>query len=215
MWAFDYSTLSTTFRMQSNITRTQWWLIYGAPAKPLILLYPHQDSDISVKLHYAEGFSASFPRYDDLIHWWSIHAHPDGTLEDNNTHQETYGLFWEWYPTQTQWDLSEGCVVKGSDIREFLYGKLTELGLNTKERSDFITFWYPRLQNYRYLQITFAGKEYTDMAQLEIVPHPESLLRVFMIAQPLEYKKIIPPQNIQKFERRGFTVVEWGGAIIE
>ena len=105
--------------------------------------------------------------------------------------------------------------MKGSDIREFLYGKLTELGLNTKERSDFITFWYPRLQNYPYLQITFAGKEYTETAQLEIIPCPDSFLRVFMIAQPLEYKKIIPPQNIQKFERRGFIVVEWGGAIIE
>jgi hypothetical protein len=105
--------------------------------------------------------------------------------------------------------------VRGSDIREFLYAKLTEIGLNTKEKSDFIMYWYPKLQEYLYVQITFAGKDYTDLAKLDISPKPDSLLRVFMVAKPLTESIQIPEQKLQKFERKGFSVVEWGGTIVE
>ncbi|MDD2916451.1 MAG: hypothetical protein PHH70_01260 [Candidatus Gracilibacteria bacterium] len=183
--------------------------------KPLILLYPPSDTPLDVNLEYTPGFSATFPQYSSSIHGWSVVAHPDGTLIDKNTHQETYGLFWEGNPSSTNWDMSHGSVVRGSDVRDFLYGKLTEMGLNTKEKSDFIMYWYPKLQNYPYVQITFAGKDYTDRAKLDITPKPDSLLRVFMVAKPLQRFKEIPEQKMEKFERKGFGVVEWGGTIIQ
>lgn len=63
-------------------------------------------------------------------------------------------------------------------------------------------FWYPKLQDYPYVQITFAGKDYTDSAKLEISPEPDSLLRVFMVAKPLQEFVSIPPQTFPKFERK-------------
>lgn len=128
---------------------------------------------------------------------------------DYSTNQETYGLFWEGNPSDISFDLSKGFVIKGSEVREFLYAKLREIGLSTKEYSDFIMYWYPKLQDYPYVQLTFAGKDYTDKALLDITPKPDSLLRVFMVAKPLREYKEIPPQNFEKFERHGFSVVEW------
>ena len=76
-------------------------------------------------------------------------------------------------------------------------------------------FWYPKLQNYPYVQVTFVRNEYSETAKLDISPKPDSLLRVFMVAKPLsEYKKI-PEQTFETFQRKGFSVVEWGGTIIE
>lgn len=100
-------------------------------------------------------------------------------------------------------------------MREFLYEKLTEIGLNTKEKSDFIMFWYPKLQEYPYIQITFAGEDYNQSAPLKITPKPDSLLRVFMVAKPLDTSIVIEPQKLEKFERKGFSVVEWGGTVLE
>lgn len=182
--------------------------------KPLILLYPQQPIDVQVQLEYPPGLFATFPEYNNSLRGWSVLAHPDGTLYDKNTQQDTYGLFWEWYG-YPDWDMSEGFVVRGSEIREFLYEKLTVIWLNTKEKSDFIMFWYPKLQNYKYIQITFAGKEYTERANLNITPKPDSLLRVFMVAKPLDSPVQLPEQKIEKFERKGFTVVEWGWTLVE
>lgn len=111
--------------------------------------------------------------------------------------------------------MSSGFVVTGSEVRDTLHALLSDMGLNTKERSDFIMFWYPKLQHYPYVQITFAGKEYEHMAPLKITPKPDSLLRVFMLAKPLDTYKEIPKQEIIPFNRNGFSVVEWGGMMVE
>lgn len=76
-------------------------------------------------------------------------------------------------------------------------------------------FWYPKIQYYPYVQITFAGSDYTDGAKLNISPKPDSLLRVFMVAKPLSEYKELPKQTFEVFLRKGFSVVEWGGTIIE
>ncbi len=197
-------------------TCVEWPPPYGAiPWKPLILLYAVNDTQVNVTLDYDAWFSATYPEYNPNITGWSIIAHPDGTVTDLNTSQETYGLFWEWNPWKFSYDLSKGFIIKGSESREFLYETLREIGLTTKEYSDFIMFWYPKLKDYPYVQITFAGDDYADMAKLNITPKPDSLLRVYMVAKPLSEFKEIQPQEFKKFERNWFSVVEWGGTIIE
>ncbi len=192
------------------------WSHMSVPLKPLILLYPQKEMDIDISLNYSPGFSATFPEYGTKKQGWSVVATPESIIKDKGTGMETYGLFWEGKEmNQDHFDLSRGFVIKGSEIREFLYEKLREMGLTTKEYSDFIMFWYPKLQEYPYIQITFAGNDYTDTAKLTITPTPDSMLRVFMVAKPLSEYKEVPPQKIEKFERKGFSVVEWGGTILE
>lgn len=197
--------------MQCSMYFDFWdWIL-----KPLILLYPTSDTPVDVSLEYSPWFSATYPEYNTIKKWWSVLAHPDGTLVDNSTHQDTYGLFWEGNPALNNYDLSKGFIVKGSELRNFLYTKLTDIGLNTKEKSDFIMYWYPKLQEYPYIQITFAGSDYTNTAKLNIFPTPDSLLRVFMIAKPLTEYREIPEQKLSKFERKWFSVIEWGGTIVQ
>jgi hypothetical protein len=71
------------------------------------------------------------------------------------------------------------------------------------------------LQKNEYNLISFQGDNYTSAAELEITPTPDSILRVFMAAKPLDAPVEISPQEFAGFERSGFTVVEWGGGIIE
>jgi len=58
--------------------------------KPLILLYPQSDEHVSISLQYPAGFFATFPEYNEKSQGWNVLAHPDGTLYNPDTNQETY-----------------------------------------------------------------------------------------------------------------------------
>ena len=60
-------------------------------AKPVIYLYPEQETTVSVSLDYTGTLTATYPAYED---GWRVTAEPDGTLYDENGDEYSY-LFWE------------------------------------------------------------------------------------------------------------------------
>ncbi|MBR3269031.1 MAG: hypothetical protein IKI58_09985 [Oscillospiraceae bacterium] len=67
------------------------------------------------------------------------------------------------------------------------------------------------MEHNAYNLITFQSDAYTESAKLNISPAPDSICRIFMAYIPLEESVEIEPQQLSNFERKGFTVVEWGG----
>ena len=179
--------------------------------KPVIYLYPEQAQEVYVQLELDGEFTCTYPEYDN---GWKVKAYPDGTLRDQVTGKEYNYLFWEG-TSETEYDLSRGFVVEGKDTAGFLEEKLAYLGLNEKERNEFIVYWLPRMEDNKYNLITFQGEDYTEHAKLKISPEPDSILRVFMVYKPLDKAIDIPEQELEPFEREGFTVIEWGGAEME
>ncbi|MGB4420667.1 MAG: hypothetical protein WBI29_02625 [Candidatus Saccharimonadales bacterium] len=181
--------------------------------KPVIYLYPTEKQDTTVKLDYDGDIIVSYPDYDETINGWRVTANPDGTIINNKDGLTYSYLFWEGKETvPTQWNFDKGFVVNGSDTISFLQNKLSEIGLTPREYNEFIVYWYPMMKDNKYNLITFVGKEYTDKAPLNISPSPDSMLRVFMVYKKIEEEISIEPQIFQKFDRNGFTVIEWGGA---
>ena len=176
--------------------------------KPVIYLYPESSQKIEVKLDCKGELTCTYPEYKD---GWDVTAHPDGTLVDHAAGKEYSYLFWEG-TLDTEYDFSKGYVIAGKDTAEFLETKLAELGLSRREANEFIVYWLPRMQDNTYNLITFQKERYTDSAKLEIVPEPDSVLRVFMAFKALDEEIEIEEPVIEPFERNGFTVVEWGGA---
>jgi hypothetical protein len=175
--------------------------------KPVIYLYPTSEQEINVKLDYKGTFTCTYPEYKD---GWKVVAKPDGTLLNIKDSKEYSYLYWEGVSDE-KWDMSKGFVVKGSETKEFLQEKLKYLGLTPREYNEFIVYWLPIMQNNKYNLITFAGEEYEKLAELKITPKPESVLRVMMIFKPLDNPINIEEQELKPFDRKGFTVVEWGG----
>ena len=180
-------------------------------AKPVIYLYPESKQEIEVKLDYAGELTCTYPEYKN---GWDVVAYPDGTLVDNATGEEYSYLFWEGN-SDTEYDLSKGYVIAGEDTAKFLEEKLAELGLNRTEANEFIVYWLPKMQSNSYNLITFQNDIYTNLAKLEITPNPDSVLRVFMAYKALDEQIEIEEPVIEPFERKGFTVVEWGGAEVK
>ena len=185
------------------------------PGKPVIYLYPTHTQDVTVQLHYQGTLAATYPAYNATISGWDVTASPDGTLTNHADGKQYSYLFWEGNPTHTKYNLSTGFVVKGSDTARFLQTTLAHMGLTPREYNELIVYWYPKMKDNPYNLIHFAGKSYTDIAPLTITPAPDSLLRVFMVYQPLQKPIVVQPQTITPFQRHGFTVVEWGGTEVE
>jgi len=175
--------------------------------KPVIYLYSTTEQEVKVQVNYDGKLTCTYPKYND---GWDVIAQPDGTLINLADKKEYSYLYWEG-TTNTELDMSKGFVVKGEDTEEFLKEKLAYMGLIPREYNEFIVYWLPILQENKYNFISFAGKDYENLAQLKITPEPDSILRVMMIYKPLKEPIQVEAQELKPFTRVGFTVVEWGG----
>ena len=179
----------------------------------MIYLYPEEETDVHVELELTESeLYTTYPKYNN---GWDVTAYPDGSLlnKADGTHHKY--LFWDSCNCRTRYDFSKGFCVAGSDTESFLREKLTYMGLTEEEMNEFIVYWLPLMEHNKYNLITFQGDAYTNSAKLDITPTPDSLLRIFMVYVPLEEAMDIEPQQLETFERKGFTVVEWGGSYVK
>lgn len=196
---FDYDNLRYT---PSSPSQGQ------AGAKPVIYLYPEEETKASVKLDYEGDLTCTYSIYKE---GWEVIAQPDGTLTNLADGKAYSYLFWEGYD-YNEYDFSTGFVVPGEETAEFLQEKLSYMGLTPREYNEMIVYWLPKMQENPYNLIAFQQEAYIDHARLTITPEPDSMLRVFMTYIPLEEAVEVPEQELATFERSGFTVVEWGGS---
>jgi len=182
-----------------------------ADAKPVIYFDTDSELNVSVKLDYNGTLTSTYPAYND---GWEVIVKTDGTIIDPDTGREYYCLFWEGV-SSVDYDFQKGFVIKGEDTEKFLEETLSKLGLSAREANEFIIYWLPKMENNKYNLISFQKDVYTENAVLNIEPSPDSMLRVFMAWKAIDEPIDIEPQELESFERNGFTVVEWGGAEVK
>lgn len=177
-------------------------------AKPVIYIYPEEDdTKVSITVSNPEKLTCTYPKYND---GWTVVADRDGTLTDE-TGREYYSLYWEGKDYKNS-NFEDGFVVKGEDTAKFLEEKLEILGLNEREAEEFIIYWLPELEGNNYNLIRFkTAEEIESEMGLNIEPKPDTVIRVMMEYKPLMFKKDVKEQVLEKQERVGYTVVEWGG----
>ena len=181
--------------------------------KPVIYLYPAKTTDISVKLGAPQKLTVSYPTY---MTGWRVKAQPNGNLTDLSTGRNLYALYYEAGDMDYGGIRDEGFVVKGSDAAAFLEQKLAKLGLTEREAEEFIIYWLPQLQNNPYNYIYFALTEETAQNMpLDVSPRPDTVIRFTMAYYPLQKPLKIKEQKLPETpDRKGFTLVEWGGTLL-
>lgn len=189
--------------------------------KPVIYIYPDVTQNISVRLNVNGTMGFTYPAANAYVTFnsketgWDFTADPDGRIHMNGKEYEY--LFWDaqTFINVAKVDQQKGFVVKRDSLSAFFEDKLTAMGLNAREREDFITYWAPQMQQNETSFIHFMfTEEYDQVATINITPKPDHLFRVFMLwddASKLDCSRVCA-QNIVPFTRDGFTVVEWGGA---
>ena len=109
----------------------------------------------------------------------------------------------------------EGFVIPREEVAGFFERMLPRLGLNERESKDFREAWLHRFHEAPYYFITFLPRETIDrLAPLVVTPKPDAVIRVLMDFRPLWAREPVKAPDLPTPpERRGFTVVEWGGLL--
>lgn len=179
--------------------------------KPVLYLYPEEDMMVNVKFKDKTKLLSTYPKYKNE---WNVFAKKDGTLVDENG-REYYALYWDENIKHNE-KFKTGFYVKSKDSIKFLEEKLFEMGFTDKEANEFIMYWLPIMEQGGDNLVHFHFTE-DRQKQNEIIIEPkvDSLFRVSIEIKKVKKKVSIKEQKIEKFERYGFSALEWGGSIIK
>ena len=206
----EYDSVNIYYRVVKETHRSCLFGGCDVAYKPIIYLYPEETQVTKVILKDNENITTSYPKYEN---GWNVTAEPNGNIILNG--RNYYGLYYE-ANNNIKFNIEkDGFVVKGEEIESFLEEKLSILGLNEREANEFIIYWLPILSNNEYNYIRFATQEeIEENIPLEITPEPTTIIRVLMTYTELDKPIEVVDQELNKVERNGYTIVEWGGTKI-
>ena len=190
---------------------------------PVIYLYAEESCRVEVCLADGKYPTISSPPYKD---GWKVRVLPDicqknGTNLENLTENGSKHLPYLYYeldilPDHMQKvDLRQSFSINGKGISDFFEENLPKLGLNPRECADFKLYWLHEFETNKHYFMHFAIDDEADqLYKLKIAPKPNSIRRIEMIYAEISSKEqyTFPKQTFPNpFERKGLSVVEWGG----
>lgn len=177
--------------------------------KPVIYLQSPYQLDFSIRVTPTNGFSFTYPPCSDP---WKGTLYPTGKLEING--QMYPYLFWD-AKQEFSWEKhANGYHISRKEVVPFLEKQLACAGLTATEKTDFITYWGPRLARYEEVFIRFYTQEdCNQFATIQCNPQPSTINRLYMAFSEWneQLNKYLLPVDLPAFKREGFHVLEWGG----
>ena len=186
--------------------------------KPVIYLYSDIEISATLKLDYHGDITFTYPQLDSE---WRVKISETGLEHKGKPYPY---LFWEGESSSLHMNERsdhsvDGEIVENNSVISFLEQKLDELGFNSNEKTDFITFWGPRMikSNYCLVQFVLDDDYEKQIASLTIQPKPDASRRVYMYFKAFDEvpEFEVHPQSFKSFERKGFALLEWGGSEIK
>ncbi|AEA42236.1 hypothetical protein [Fluviicola taffensis] len=184
--------------------------------KPVIYLYSESEQNFNLKIKTDANIQFTYPFTENE---WKGTSSSNGTIQVNGLNYPY--LFWDAaLPAENlKLDWLNADQTPGKEIVTYLDRRLDNLGFNAKEKTDFITYWAPRIEKMKYVQLIWLQDEaINSIASLEVSPNFQQN-RIYLIfketdqifKQPLNLKvKSLKPMN-----RTGNYLVEWGGIQIQ
>lgn len=211
----------------------------GGCGKPVLYLYPQTQTEVKVSFTGPIMLDTHIPAYQD---GWRVLANPDGTFKNLNQKtsecqkyaKPKFGteyaykaclennypyIYWSGSSMNAEYPrVKKGWYIDRNQLEDFLRLKLAEIGLNNREINDMLEYWLPKLlaENKNYYRISFLQTaEMNQIAPMSILPRPDTVFRIFLDWDGIDKQPTTPiePQKLDKLERKGFTVVEWGGKL--
>ncbi|RJQ35907.1 hypothetical protein C4559_06115 [Candidatus Microgenomates bacterium] len=210
---FPTGTSEDKKQLQLNTFRVTFSSDFGfsAHCKPAIYLYPEEKTKVNVKVNTKGFFTYTDPLYPQ--NGWDATAYPDGKIIVGNKNYE-YLYYESKIPDNLIEKPKTGFVVKFIDLPSLFSDVLPKLGLSPKQTLDFKTYWE---KNLPYSPYYFVGvmneKNIDDFEPLIISPKPATIIRVRLYFEAIKQDLEIQKPEILTPQKKGFSVVEWGGMI--
>jgi len=211
--------------------------LMGGCGKPVVYLYPKKPTVVHLSFSSPVTLNTQIPLYQN---GWLVKANVDGTLIDLQsqytdctkidsakfgseyastackTNSYPY-IYWSGKSVENSYPAVEGgWIVEKGKLLTFMQNTLQEIGLTDNESKDMTSYWVPKMseENAPYYRVSFLQtQDMNAFIPMNVSPQPDSVLRVFLDWKALSSKPTVnlEPQQLKKFNRNGFTLVEWGG----
>lgn len=195
-----------TFNVIQNSGPVPWLSPF---CKPAVYLYPKSTSYVSVRINSSEPLTYSNPTYPSS--GWGVIANSNGEIFYQNKPYD-YLYYETKVADEKLTNPSEGFVVEKGKLANLFSKILPKLGLNSRETEQFSDYWVRVLPSSPYYFVGIVPQEnLSEFTSLDILPRPQTKIRVTLYFEPLEQKIDVAEPVIIMSYRTGFTVVEWGG----
>ena len=179
--------------------------------KPNIYLYPEETTNISVVFDSPELLLTVIPDYNT---GWYATVDPNSNMIVDG---KEYGyLFYESMTGDYNMQKEYGFKVPVQGRKAFFEYIANYYGFNKQETEDFVTFWCSRLDPKKeyamYPQLTESIDTYMAV---KITPQPESIFRIWFLFYEYDNSQTMGTPKQVIAERKGYTMVEWGGIVAE
>ena len=211
--------------------------LMGGCGKPVVYLYPEKSTVVHLSFSSPVTLNTQIPMYQN---GWLVNASPDGMLVDLQPQYTNcakidsakFGseyastacksnsypyIYWSGKSVENSYPAVEGgWIVEKGNLLTFMQNTLREIGLTDKESKDMTSYWVPKMseKDAPYYRVSFLQtQDMNEFIPMNVSPQPDSVLRVFLDWKALSSKPTVnpEPQQLKKFNRNGFTLVEWGG----
>ena len=109
----------------------------------------------------------------------------------------------------------EGFLVPADKRDEVFRRVLADYGFNEQETADFIEYWSDYLKGgTAHLMYPMLTDSVDAAMPVSFSVNPDSITRIWFGFAHHDESEIKKPE-ITPIERKGFTVVEWGGAVLD
>lgn len=173
-------------------------------------LYLYPKSSISITINSSALPYASEPK--DLLGTWKVLADSDGTIQTRDG--KTYNKISYDYQSDAK-PLGTGIIASQANLKQILSDYADKLGLNQKEKIDFVSFWTEKVKDAPFVQIShYSRAESSRILQLTIEPKPDTFIPIVMYFKKLSSPVKLPGPIFESvLERKGFTALDWSGVV--
>ena len=175
--------------------------------KPAVYIYPDLPGRFQVSLEFGAGIrlTASEPEYGD---GWEVAVDSAGRIDGTWDY-----LFYE-IAMRGAPRIPVGWCLPWAELMAGIESIITDLGLDAAEKEDFLTYWRSRLPHREFYEINpVMGEDLEHWVKLKVDPAPDATLRFWLFFRGSDKAVALPEPVIPVFERKGTTVVEWGGSV--
>lgn len=203
-----YKTLQLRTLDKSMLDPWGWW---SPECKPAIYLYPDKQTKVAVKVNPKGYLTYTDPKYP--ANGWEVMVEADGKITTENKNYDY--LYYESKIRDSEINKpKEGFVIAFNQLPQFYSNLLPKLGLSEKETLDFKEYWEKVLPYSPYYFIgLMKEKDIEQIEPLTIDPKPDTIIRVRLYFEALNTLISIQRPKIITPEKKGFTIVEWGGLV--
>ncbi|MGV3630637.1 MAG: hypothetical protein ACO1O6_05510 [Bacteroidota bacterium] len=218
---FENYTIRDRHRITVRVNMEKQDKKYLVPAeKPVIYAYSGKDMELTVRLEAKGGLHFTYPQLSE-DNTWNMTLSNDRFVDAKG--QEYPYLFWDSKMKSVHVKYSPeglpGAILAKKEVLPYLEATLSGLGLNAAEKTDFITYWGPRMTQKNYAFVQFQVQEdCRQFAEYAFEPKPDHFNRVYLVFTAYDAFPEgldVSPQALKPFTREGFHVLEWGGAELD